>query len=126
MLSKDSIQFLDDLKTNNNRDWFLENKKRYEVFKKDYHKLVANFLDKIKPLDSSLKMLEVKNNEVAGQVLNLGHFPKLIHAELQNNYFTVLLPMKSESLQILYLERNHIAGELPKLEMPELTRLDLN
>ncbi|WP_281336297.1 DUF2461 domain-containing protein [Flavobacterium eburneipallidum] len=61
MLSKDSLQFLDDLKANNNRDWFLENKKRYEVFKKDYHKLVGDFLDIMKPLDPSLEMLEVKN-----------------------------------------------------------------
>ncbi len=34
MLSKDSLQFLEDLKANNNRDWFLEHKKRYEVLKK--------------------------------------------------------------------------------------------
>jgi len=61
MLSKDSLQFLDDLKANNNRDWFLDNKKRYEVFKKDYQQLVADFLDAMKPLDPSLEMLEVKN-----------------------------------------------------------------
>jgi uncharacterized protein (TIGR02453 family) len=61
MLSKDSLQFLEDLKSNNNRDWFLENKKRYEIFKKDYHQLIADFLDLMKPLDSSLEMLEVKN-----------------------------------------------------------------
>jgi len=61
MLSKDSLQFLGDLKANNNRDWFLENKKRYEVFKKDYHQLVAHILDAMKPLDPSLEMLEVKN-----------------------------------------------------------------
>ena len=61
MLSKDSLQFLDDLKANNNRDWFLDNKKQYEVFKKDYQQLVADFLDAMKPLDPTLKMLEVKN-----------------------------------------------------------------
>ncbi len=61
MLSKDSLQFLDDLKANNNRDWFLDNKKRYEIFKKDYHQLVGDFLDAMKPLDPSLEMLEVKN-----------------------------------------------------------------
>ena len=61
MLSKDSLQFLDDLKANNNRDWFLDNKKRYEVFKKDYQQLVTDFLDAMKPLDPSLEMLEVKN-----------------------------------------------------------------
>lgn len=61
MLSKDTLQFLEDLKANNNREWFLENKKRYETFKKDYHQLVSDFLDAMKPLDSSLEMLEVKN-----------------------------------------------------------------
>jgi uncharacterized protein (TIGR02453 family) len=61
MISKNSLQFLEDLTTNNNRDWFLDNKKRYEVFKKDYHQLVTDFLDALKPLDASLEMLEVKN-----------------------------------------------------------------
>ena len=61
MLTKDSVQFLEDLKANNNRDWFLDNKKRYEVFKKDYQQLVGDFLDVMKPLDPSLEMLEVKN-----------------------------------------------------------------
>ena len=61
MLSKDSLQFLDYLKANNNRDWFLDNKKQYEVFKKDYQQLVADFLDAMKPLDPTLEMLEVKN-----------------------------------------------------------------
>ena len=61
MLTSSSLQFLDDLKANNNREWFLENKKRYENFKKDYHQLVSDFLEAMKPLDSSLEMLEVKN-----------------------------------------------------------------
>ena len=61
MLSKETLQFLEDLKANNNRDWFLVNKKRYEIFKKDYQQLTANLLDALKPLDSSLEMLEVKN-----------------------------------------------------------------
>ncbi|WDF59008.1 DUF2461 domain-containing protein [Flavobacterium sp. KACC 22758] len=61
MLTKESLQFLDDLKKNNNRDWFQDNKKRYEVFKKNYHQLVSDFLDAMKPLDPSLELLEVKN-----------------------------------------------------------------
>ncbi|KAF2342769.1 DUF2461 domain-containing protein [Flavobacterium tistrianum] len=61
MLTKESLQFLDDLKKNNNREWFQENKKRYEVFKKDYHQLVSDFLDVMKPLDPSLELLEIKD-----------------------------------------------------------------
>jgi uncharacterized protein (TIGR02453 family) len=61
MLSQDSLEFLEDLRANNNRNWFLDNKKRYDVFKKNYHQLVGDFLDIMKPLDPTLELLEVKN-----------------------------------------------------------------
>lgn len=61
MLSKNTLAFLDDLKANNNRDWFLDHKKQYEAFKKDYQNMVATLLDVMKPLDPTLEMLEVKN-----------------------------------------------------------------
>jgi uncharacterized protein (TIGR02453 family) len=61
MISPESLQFLEDLKKNNNRDWFQANKVRYEAYKKDYHQLIAEFLEAMKPLDPALKMLEVKN-----------------------------------------------------------------
>lgn len=61
MISKETLQFLEDLKSNNNRDWFVANKKRYELFKKDSHQLIADFLEVMKPLDGSLEMLEIKN-----------------------------------------------------------------
>jgi uncharacterized protein (TIGR02453 family) len=61
MLSEKSIQFLQDLKSNNNRDWFLDNIKRYEEYKKEYHQLIQDFLEILKPQDASLELLEVKN-----------------------------------------------------------------
>lgn len=61
MLSKETLFFLEDLKANNNRDWFLANKKRYEAYKKEYHQLIAELLEVMKPQDASLEMLEVKN-----------------------------------------------------------------
>jgi uncharacterized protein (TIGR02453 family) len=61
MLSQDSLEFLEDLRANNNRNWFLDNKKRYDVFKKNYHQLVGDFLEIMKPLDPTLELLEVKN-----------------------------------------------------------------
>jgi len=61
MLSTESLQFIDDLTANNNRDWFLDNKKRYDKFKADYQRLVADFLAEMKPLDPALELLEVKN-----------------------------------------------------------------
>ena len=61
MLSIESLQFLQDLKANNNRDWFLANKKRYETYKQDYQQLVQSLLDTMKPLDPDLALLEAKN-----------------------------------------------------------------
>lgn len=61
MISKESLQFIEDLKHNNNRDWFLANKKRYDIVKKEYHVLIADFLAAMIPLDPSLKNLEVKD-----------------------------------------------------------------
>ncbi|MDD3004440.1 DUF2461 domain-containing protein [Flavobacterium sp.] len=61
MLSNETLQFLADLTENNNREWFTENKKRYEKFKADYHHLVVALLAEMKPLDPSLELLEVKN-----------------------------------------------------------------
>lgn len=56
-----ALQFIDDLKANNNTEWMHANKKRYESFKKDYHELIANLLEQMKPLDASLELLEIKN-----------------------------------------------------------------
>lgn len=61
MVSENTLQFLKDLKANNNRDWFLNNKKRYELVKKEYYQLTSDLLDIMKPLDRGLELLEVKN-----------------------------------------------------------------
>jgi len=61
MISKESLKFLEDLKANNNRDWFQDNKKRYEAYKSDYHQLIRDFLEIMKPQDANLELLEVKN-----------------------------------------------------------------
>jgi uncharacterized protein (TIGR02453 family) len=61
MISKAAIQFIEDLKNNNNTEWMHANKKRYEDFKKDYHAFIAGILTEMKPLDKSLEPLEIKN-----------------------------------------------------------------
>lgn len=61
MITKEALQFLDDLIANNNTDWMHANKKRYENYKKDYHAFIASLLAEMKPLDKTLEPLEVKN-----------------------------------------------------------------
>jgi uncharacterized protein (TIGR02453 family) len=61
MLSQNAIDFIEDLKQNNNTDWMHANKKRYEDFKKDYHSWINSILMEMKPLDKSLEILDIKN-----------------------------------------------------------------
>ncbi|MCY1479165.1 hypothetical protein D3C87_203940 [compost metagenome] len=60
MLSPKTLQFLEDLKENNNREWFLANKSYYEEYKKEYHQLISDFLEEMVPFDDSLRNLEPK------------------------------------------------------------------
>ncbi len=60
MLTQDTLLFLADLKANNNREWFLDNKKRYEIFKQDYLQLTTNLLMILSANDSSLSQLDPK------------------------------------------------------------------
>ncbi len=61
MIPKQTLEFLKDIKANNNREWFLANKKRYEQYKKDYLSLVEQFLAEMQSRDTSLKHLEPKD-----------------------------------------------------------------
>lgn len=61
MVPENIVQFLEDLRENNNRDWFHDNKSNYEDYKKAYTKLIQEFLDEMIPKDDSLKHLEPKN-----------------------------------------------------------------
>lgn len=61
MLTKNAIQFIDDLTKNNATEWMHANKKRYEEFKKSYHSYIAIILAEMKPLDKLLEPLEIKN-----------------------------------------------------------------
>lgn len=61
MITKEAVQFFEDLVANNNTEWMHANKKRYEDFKKDYHSYISSILAEMKPLDPNLDALEVKN-----------------------------------------------------------------
>lgn len=60
MLAQSSLQFLHDLKANNNRLWFEENKERYDAFKADYENLAGDLLTELRKFDAGLENVEVK------------------------------------------------------------------
>lgn len=61
MLQPSTLQFLRELKENNHKPWFDENRRRYEAVKKDYQQLVAALLAEMQRHDPTLAMLSVKD-----------------------------------------------------------------
>ncbi|HLV24079.1 MAG TPA: DUF2461 domain-containing protein [Moheibacter sp.] len=56
------LQFLRELPANNNRDWFLENKKRYEnSVKKPFEKFISNLIEELKKEDNRLNEISAKD-----------------------------------------------------------------
>lgn len=60
MLSKDTLSFLEELKLNNDRDWFDTNRKRYQAAKKDVENLIEQLIPTLAEFDPSLTGLKPK------------------------------------------------------------------
>lgn len=60
MLQSSTIQFLKLLKKHNNKEWFDQNRKMYELAKADYLDFVSKVLDEIQAFDNTLMELQPK------------------------------------------------------------------
>lgn len=54
------LNFLSDLKENNNREWFAENKHRYEETKTDFEALSQSLINEIARFDEDIKHITAK------------------------------------------------------------------
>jgi uncharacterized protein (TIGR02453 family) len=61
MITSETVSFLTDLANNNSTEWMHANKKRYDNYKKSYHRFIQDLLDEMKQYDATLENLEVKN-----------------------------------------------------------------
>ena len=68
------LNFLNDLKNNNNREWFSENKNRYEEAKHNFFEFVDFMIIKIKEFDKSLDVNSAK--ECAFRIYKDNRFSK--------------------------------------------------
>lgn len=55
------LQFLEELKINNNREWFAENKTRYDAIRIYFEKLSKELIHEISGFDEDIKHVEVKD-----------------------------------------------------------------
>lgn len=60
MLSKATFQFLKDLKANNNRDWFLANKDRFDTAKNEFEGFIEQLIKKIAEFDEEMEGVDAK------------------------------------------------------------------
>ena len=60
-IDKSTLQFLSDLKRNNNRDWFNENRKGYEAAKLNYEAFLQGVINSITTFDPIFRGLEAKS-----------------------------------------------------------------
>jgi uncharacterized protein (TIGR02453 family) len=60
-IQKSTLQFLTDLKNNNNREWFYSNRKRYDDAKDNFETFIQAVINEITGFDPILKGLEVNN-----------------------------------------------------------------
>lgn len=56
-MDQSTLQFLKDLKNNNNKEWMDANKKRYESAKNDFEVFVSDMIKSLAKMDSSLSSL---------------------------------------------------------------------
>lgn len=61
MLQPSTIRFLKELKKNNNREWFEQNRKQYEAAKEDFAQLVQTIIDKFAKKDEDIAHLKAKD-----------------------------------------------------------------
>ena len=61
MLQQSTLQFLKQLKKNNNKEWFDANRKKYDDAKTDFASFVQNVLDEFCKTDMGLSSLTAKN-----------------------------------------------------------------
>lgn len=60
-MHKKTFQFLKNLKNNNNREWFNDNKERYLEAKEDFESFVDKVIPRIAKFDTSIKGLTAKD-----------------------------------------------------------------
>ena len=58
---KNILHFLSELKNNNNREWFAENKVWFEQAKAEFEELSKNLISEISKFDEDIKHVEVKD-----------------------------------------------------------------
>lgn len=53
-MSPDTLPFFEELAENNNREWFMDNKRRYDAIREEFIYLATQIIDELSPLDPTI------------------------------------------------------------------------
>ena len=53
-MTQDILVFFSELAANNHREWFMDNKKRYDAIREEFIELAAQIIDELSPLDPTI------------------------------------------------------------------------
>ena len=58
MITQETMKFLKDIKRNNNKEWFHNNKDRYQNARENFLEFITRVLDKLKQYDEEISIIE--------------------------------------------------------------------
>ena len=61
VIKPDTLSFLEDLNVNNNRDWFTQNRSRYDLARENFVEFVNSIIVNLSSIDSDLGHIEAKD-----------------------------------------------------------------
>ena len=113
MISKDTLDFLNKLKTNNNRDWFNDNKKEFKRIEADVKKTYNQLLELLKIHDDidKLKLFRIYRDVrfSKNKLPYKTHFGGAFHRrkpELRGGYYLHIQPQNESFIAIGFWEPN--------------------
>lgn len=62
MIEKSTLQFLENLSKNNNRDWFKDHRKDYDLAKNNFAEFINELIPEITRMDQFITDVEAKNS----------------------------------------------------------------
>lgn len=96
----ETLAFLKQIETNNNKAWFDENKKQWEVVKENYTAFMGELQEKIKVIDS----IEIKEPKKYVSRINRDFRFTADKSPYRNNIFSLIAKNSSENTSKFYLQ----------------------
>ena len=96
----ETLAFLKQIETNNNKAWFDENKKQWETVKENYADFMGELQEKIKEIDS----IEIKESKKYVSRINRDFRFTTDKSPYRNNIFSLIAKNSSENTSKFYLQ----------------------